>query len=45
MSDRSIFEQLYNAIIAGDRSGLEQAVEDASGLALPVMYLVEGKIK
>ena len=29
MSDKPIFEQLNNAIIAGDKSGLEQAVGDA----------------
>jgi len=29
MSDESIFEQLNNALIAGDRSGLEQGVGDA----------------
>ncbi len=29
MSDKSIFEQLNNALIAGDKSGLEQGVGDA----------------
>ena len=29
MSDKPIFEELYNAILAGDRSGLEQAVGSA----------------
>ena len=29
MSDRSIFEKLNNALIAGDKSGLEQGVGDA----------------
>jgi len=29
MSDKAMFERLYNAIIAGDRKGLEQAVNEA----------------
>ena len=41
MSDKPIFEQLYNAIIAGDRSGLEQTVGDALKGGTPPSDIIE----
>jgi len=41
MSDKPIFQKLYNAIIAGDRSGLEKAVGDALKGGIPPSDIIE----
>jgi trimethylamine corrinoid protein len=41
MSDKPIFEQLYNAILAGDRSGLVQAVGSALGEGVSPSDIIE----
>jgi len=41
MSDKPIFQKLYNAIIAGDCSGLEKAVGDALKGGIPPSDIIE----